>query len=699
MIIGNGSHGISPEAWNKFQDYYENGGAYSSEWLRSFNINDKTMSNNMRHMDIKRELEYALVTCANSVNIVRPTFGFGKNKNLNVGWYNTLNSIVDLPFSVISKESKNPEKLCTIFLDPAPIKLSSNYTCHQRYDAVIGDGLIQSVQKNSIDVISYEFFVAMRREGGSVYVNGKEVTLKNSKNKEIYSFSVENEFMFPFQGMGVKDKRIGKKNLKFIKALWTAVELIAAEKYLVKNYVGAGPYVYAHRSFYKCKDYIKKLSNYSQQIKIERDILAFINLIYSILNPTDKFSRHKFYSKFVNIIINLFNFDYKATSSERLYSVICCVMVGCYMLNKPGKWLKNKSSDNGIYNPFDSDISKEEYGEMVSDLKEKFEDYDISDGVNKLLSELKKNGMMFFDPSQNSDCVREHHTQNSDCVREQHTMQSIDVGSSKQMAKEIFYQDLFNKMKFEEKFFSSNDVIEYKNCIKKNSAIIDNIQENIKVISMMPRNPECGMKSGQIDEACLYKLVDFNEEEIFYQDNIDKKLDCAAITIIMDQSESMSENNRVDLVKTCSIILSEALKGIHNLKLRFFGFSSNVIYNYNIDNDFYSLGSIRNSGGTSEGEAIAEIISLISHEKEQKNEEDFNQYIFVLGDGEVDITSSMMAFSFAKSCGFNIYHFGLDNAYSIEYGEKVYGKGKFALLPTKNLLHAFTSILCQLLLH
>jgi hypothetical protein len=688
MLIGNGSQGISPEAWNKFQDYYENGGAYSSEWLKSFNINDKAMPHNMRYEDIKRELEYALVTCANSVNIVRPMFGFGKDKNLNVGWYNTLNSIIDLPFSVISKESKNPERLCTIYLDPAPIKCSSVYTCHQRYDAVIGDGLLQSVQKNSIDIISYEFFVAMRKEGFSVYIDGKEVVLKNSKNKQIYSFSVENEFMFPFQGMGVKEKRIGKKNLRFIKALWTAVELIAAEKYLVKNYIGAAPYVYAHRSFYKCKDYVKKLSSYSQQVKNERDVIAFINLIYSILNPTDKFSRHKFYSKFVNIIINLFNFDYKATSSERLYSVICCVMVGCYMLKKPGKWLKSKGSGNGIYNPFGDEISQEEYVEMFSDFKERVENADVRNGVNELLSNLQKNGMMFFERGQDSGFIRE-----------QHTMQSIDVGNSKQIAKEIFYQDLFNKMRFEEKIFSNNDVIEYKKRIEKNGAIIDNIKETIKVVSMVPKNPECGMRSGQLDEACLYKLVDFDEEEIFYRDNIDMKLDCSAITIIMDQSESMSENNRVDLVKTCSIILSEALKGIPNLKLRFFGFSNNTIYDYNVDNNFYSLGSIRNSGGTSEGEAIAEIVSRISHEKEQNDEEDFSQYIFVLGDGEVDISSSMMAFSFAKSCGFNIYHFGLDNAYSVEYGEKVYGKGRFALLPTKNLLHAFTSIFCQLLLN
>lgn len=683
--IGSGSFGISSDEWLKLEEMYKNGFAFCSQWLEKFGIYDKAMPKKLVEEEITKELQSAIITCANSVNIVRHTYGCGPDNFIAVSWHNNNATYIDLPFSVASIVSPD----AVIYLDPAPIKCSSDYTCHQRYDAVIGDGLLQSARKKILDKNSF-FFMNYLHKLGSLSIieaiSDTEIKLTNTENKSIVSHIKSPEpFLFP---MNSTTRTISGNMLRFVSSLFTAVELIVSEKNLMSNYPGSSPYIYAHRSFYKSKNYLNKLQTLSSQVKYAKNDIAFLNLLYTLINPTDKWKRHKFYYKFSKICLNLLCLNPNSTSEERLHSVICTIMTGLWLLGNPKEWLdKQYSNDSeGVTLPFQMPISEKEMEQILNDLDSQ---KDPTPTQNKYLEylrqKLEESGLPYSEIGEDR--------QSAKSVKNSIPM---DVSKAESEARKTFYASLFGSTIFNTvpPYQSNND--RYNNFVSKNYYIIEELKEILRVVSFCPSYQDPCLRSGYLDEAALYKLNDPESDDIFYQETIVKKTEKAAITILMDQSASMGASARIDHLTNIAIIIAESLGGRSNIKLRFFGFNNSQVLDYNQHPFNYTLGAIRSNGSTREGESVAEVIALIIDQN--LKEEGYDEYFFVIGDGKSDQKSSHKAFSFSLSSGVNILHFGLDNAYDIEYGNSVYGSGRFAILPTKNLLNAFVSIFSQFLL-
>lgn len=424
-------------------------------------------------------------------------------------------------------------------------------------------------------------------------------------------------------------------------------------------------------------------------MKHNREDVAFLNVIYTLINPNDKWKRHKFYSRFSKVCLNLLNLSKNSTSEDRLHSVICTIMSGIWFLEKPREWVETEESEifdigDGIYNPFELPFTEKELEELLASSSDEVSGSHELD-LNYLLEKTEDSGAPYSE-------IGEERT----LPKEVKNALPIDVSKSEIEAKKIFYASLFGSMKFVdvESRKVNNDI--YKEVARYNYHLIEDLKNCLRVFSHSPSYPEVCLKSGNLDEHALYRLNDPLVDDIFFQEVIRSSTERAAITILMDQSSSMNERERVVIVRNIAIILAEALGESVNIRLRFYGFSSKDLYNYNSVPFDYSLGGIYGSGGTNEGHSIAEVVSKIMDEN--LKEEGFDEYLFVIGDGQSDIKESQLAFGLALSSGVNIFHFGLDNAYDVSYGNKVYGKGRFAILPTRNLLNAFISIFTQFLI-
>lgn len=703
--LGKGSIGISVSEWIMLQEQYANGYASSSEWLKSFGVFDHIMPPKLTESELEKELTHAIIACASSVNIVRPIFGKQKknSRTLSVSWCSRKNiENQGIPFSV----SETIEAKSIIYLDPTPVISKSDYTCHQRYDCVIGDGLLQSVKKNTIDSESFKFMKILNVKGSLACVlvlqedNKNFVSLMDRNGIDNYmSYTVPEPFFFRYN-VPKEEMYIEGVYLRFIRALWTAVELLVAEKYLTKEFLGSKPYIYAHRNFYKKKRYLKNLITVSDQIMVDRDTIAFLNVIYKVLNPTSKYDCHPFYKKFARIISGMLNFDINITSKERLYNVICTVITGIYLLKKPGIFLRStpeitdEPNKDSIHDPFDPIFSDEQINDIMKQIEESKnnkenkekdkKEKDLENKIDDLMQKMEEAGMPH-------DEIGEQRKTKS-TLKDSTVVNAEDSHSE---AIKSFYGDILGQMHFSSANKSPYADEVCRNIEAKNHGIIQSIQERLRVLSILPIDPEYSLSSGNLDENGLYKLHDKTEDMIFYRETVVTKVNRSRITIIMDQSGSMGSGKRprISSLQRVAVVLAKALADIPAISLSFYGHCNLSVYCYDSSDGFNSLGSINASGNTHEGYAVADIVQRVVSTKE----DEVSEYMFVLGDGEVDLNTTKKAFAFAIANGIQIFHFGLDDAYTPEKGQAIYGDGRYAILPMENLLNAFVSIFCQLL--
>ena len=747
--VGKGSIGISVAEWRALELQYNQGFAFSSQWLKSFGVCDHEMPKKLTEAQIEKELGYAMAACASSVNIVRPIFGMQrkKSKTLSVSW-NCKKNIKNqgIPFSISEGTSSNS----IIYLDPTPIISKSDFTCHQRYDCVIGDGLLQSVKKNTIDKESFIFIKLLNSKGALSCVrvlqeeNKNIVSIMSRDGMNNYnSYTVPEPFFFRYN-IPTTDMCVEGPYLRFIQAIWTAVELLVAEKYLTKEFCGSKPYIYAHRNYYKKKRYLKNLTSVSSQIDIDRDTIAFLNLVYKILNPTSKYECHTFYRKFAKVVGGMLSFDINLTSRERLYNVICAVITGIYLLKKPGLFLRSipeptdNVPDNAVLDPFDPILTEEQANEIIKQIQQSADKKGASsEGTGKAEKADKTESDTPADSdSQNQDTADKADQQADEAAaaakakkakediesklddlvskmqeagmpynelgeqrKTPNTLKDssvIDTENAHKEAIKSFYGDILGMMSFSpiDKTHYSDDIC--KKIELKNHDVIQSIQERLQVLSIMSVDPEYSLSSGALDENGLYKLYDKNEDLIFYRETIMNKANKSNITILMDQSGSMAsgKNPRIRSLQIVAIVLAKALAHTESVNLKFYGHNNFNVFEYNPTEAYSALGNLNGSGNTNEGYAIADVVQRIVSNKQ----DDVSEFMFVLGDGEVDIAPSKKAFAFALSSGIQIFHIGLDDAYTNERGKSIYGDGRFAVLPMENLLNAFVSIFCQLLI-
>ena len=242
----------------------------------------------------------------------------------------------------------------------------------------------------------------------------------------------------------------------------------------------------------------------------------------------------------------------------------------------------------------------------------------------------------------------------------------------------------------------------YSKIENMHSRYIDMIRERLRVRSIGIKGEEYSKYDGVLDEGNIWQLYDKNNDQIFMQENQPKVVEKAHISVLIDASGSMS-GTRINMARELGVILSSALRNVHGVTLSLYGHSCSTIYNFNNKPDLNSVEDIVSmpaDGGTMEGEAIQYVVREADrhrNENERNDGERTNYYVFVLGDGASNVSEIGKAMRLAQESGIKVCHLGIDNAYNADYGDKAYGAGRYAILPSQSVIATMVTAITRVL--
>jgi hypothetical protein len=213
------------------------------------------------------------------------------------------------------------------------------------------------------------------------------------------------------------------------------------------------------------------------------------------------------------------------------------------------------------------------------------------------------------------------------------------------------------------------------------------------------------MKSGYVDENNLWKLSFKNEdaENIFYQRSLPKTSDNVQIAILFDNSGSMSqssanlEQSRICICNKIAVVLNEVVKSLTNVKIDFYSFSDRNFYSF--EKDVYAIANQNPMGSTNEGLALAKTVYNMETFRVNNPEKFYGKrYLFAVGDGYTNPEDVHKTLEFMRNnTNIRFFHFGIDNAYTPEYGKMLYGENNFTIIPSSDLMYHLCTAIVKLL--
>lgn len=249
---------------------------------------------------------------------------------------------------------------------------------------------------------------------------------------------------------------------------------------------------------------------------------------------------------------------------------------------------------------------------------------------------------------------------------------------------------------------SKTSIQVYRNFENVHSRYIDMIRERLRIRSIGIKGEEYSKYDGVLDEGNIWQLYDKNNDQIFMQENQPKVVEKAHISVLIDASGSMN-GTRINMARELGVIISSALRNVHGVTLALYGHACSAIYSFNDKPDLNSVEEIVSmpaDGGTMEGEAIQYVVREADrhrNENERNDGERTNYYVFVLGDGASNVEEISKAMRLAQESGIKVCHLGIDNAYNADYGDKAYGAGRYAILPSESVVATMVTAITRVL--
>lgn len=160
------------------------------------------------------------------------------------------------------------------------------------------------------------------------------------------------------------------------------------------------------------------------------------------------------------------------------------------------------------------------------------------------------------------------------------------------------------------------------------------IRRTVKGHSKEYKLVHLGMRSGLLDTNKLAEAV--QGAPTVYKRNGEVKSDTATVCVLVDESGSMIREGRMTAAKQTAVLLNEALAGIPNIELFFYGHSADEIKGGTTDlriyreNNFaprYALGSLEARDNNRDGKAILETARRV------RRQTDNEVLMFVISDG------------------------------------------------------------------
>lgn len=653
-----------------YKDYsskYKDGYSASSYWLNF---------SNYKVADDVSKLKDGLAFVCRSVNIIRHRYGKGDDKSLFVQWANEITQI-------------NTHDNNIVYLNPSPlIDSNKGFTENQKYDVIIGQALLASVQKHlvSLDCSFFSNNLLSVENNVSIICEGEElrvVSLDNKGNKVGVVNYIDGRFddngnqlyqeHIVYSGNKESFSSINTSALFVNGAIqvWRAIEQVIAETAISNEYRGSIAYLYSHRNFYNDSKYAATLRN---ALKVYDDnnceLLAIALAVHNVLNDNEKIQKdevNEFYHPVIDMASTILRSKPDCDSETRLCSAL-------HFSAWLSEYIIKKREENN------------------------FEDKDkVSNSDMNRVIDLTKNGLC---PSLvNTVCKKQEHCNQVSEIK------GLEVGDEKgirNMELESILEGFQDVDITEENFYKGKEssYSEYSKFRSIYQRYIDMLRERLFVRTTDLTAPEFNLKSGNLDENGLWKLCDKSDDgnSIFYQENTPQKIEKCNINILFDNSGSMASNKRIDICRQVAVIMNEAVKGISNISLNFYSFTDSKFYKFENHEDLVAM---REQGGTDEGGAMGCVLREINNKKLERytngDEEHEKTYFLALGDGQTEQDKVKKSLELIRRDGIKFFHIGIDDAYDKEYGDKLYGKDSYAIIPSKNLLYVLCNFLVKAL--
>ena len=668
--------------WDKYKEKYKAGYSSSSTWI-DINYDDEDENSKKRS---KENLNYALIQVCRSVNLIRHKFGIGENKALSVKWAIDTNQTNTLDDNVV-------------YLSPSPLLSRSNLTIQQRYDVIIGQALLSSVQKHIIPSRLYKF---LKRCAAFDSNNKIEITIDNeSISFSNGSFKLNYCESYYSYKLDQSNKNVVKKtlhqsleNIPYKNRLgfynynnltfgmfnewyniWRAIEQDITEKAITNEYKGSASYLFVHRDYYLDKKFSSILEETVQYFDLEwLPKVWHLLIIHNILEPKKITKVHPVYERIIKMADETLILNPFEDSETRFCSVVELMGKVSNLIEELQfeEFSVTLSSSNSNNNPLPEKIKNK-----ISKISDDISKTGLSDALGKFGNIIEKKSHRSLVSNECFD------------VGDENALKFFELNL---LSKGLNDTDKVDCYRYKYRYYSDDM---YNIMANKNKSYIDFLKQSLLIRSFDFVSEEFSMKNGFLDENNLWKIMFNNQESenIFYQKTMPRTSDNVHITLVFDNSGSMgyfsneAQDSRISICNQIAVILKEVVSALPNVRLDIFSYYETKFVSY--ENDPKSVAYQISEGGTPEGPAIAKATYMMEKFRNENPDVYYGKrYLIFVGDGVVNIESVTKSLDFVKNnTNIKFFHIGIDGAYDNDYGETVYGKGNFVVVPSQNLKH------------
>jgi len=242
----------------------------------------------------------------------------------------------------------------------------------------------------------------------------------------------------------------------------------------------------------------------------------------------------------------------------------------------------------------------------------------------------------------------------------------------------------------------------YKRLVEELKSTINGVRNRLKLRNEKPNLMLHGLRRGMVDEGSLYKLA-FGEDQplIFEQPEIINRIDMA-FAVLIDESGSMGDDRsgkaRVHIARDVAIVLAESLKDMEGIELSVLGHTAQGERHHGRSDGccvhHYYTPENRNLVALAESTYFCQ--NLDGYAMLETTRRMLKWYpnipiktIFVVSDGlpnghrygDRSARQHMKRVcSASRRAGVELFGIGIDEAYSDDHGEEMYGKDNFVVL-------------------
>ena len=432
------------------------------------------------------------------------------------------------------------------------------------------------------------------------------------------------------------------------KNVWQAIEQLVARDEVIKNWEGFIPYFVKHSEKYLSKkDELQSLLNNTFNIECFSSMFAW-NILFSGNSLTVPDQYVEIYKK----CIKLLNIDDLPADKRWEISKKVVDTAKKYFIDN------SKDSDQNNGPNEDSEYSDEDPGSCK-----------VAD--NELFGDIVKNKS--FSEAKDIDVEAPQ--------EEEYVCRIFESGGSPMDPRFIFENKNKKNPSSREKY------------LKKFKKEIQSISKSLLFRNSDFSIEDYGHESGNIDENSLHKLS-YDDYRI-YSEKTTRSKKSIAVCLLVDESGSMIEGDRMDSAKEVAFVLAESMKSVDGLKVCVYGHTAQTKGYEDVEIACYKTFDQQDSSSIFEMRAKEQNLDgfAIKYVAKRFAEDSFSfdkKIMFVISDGApegmgyggksaIKHTGSVCEFC-RKKMSVDIIGIGVDNAFSADTADKLYGKNKSIIL-------------------